>query len=238
MITGSQEYQEFLSNIAETAPSVLKMRIPTNEPVYQIDWNTRKITAPPFIGVEGDHEAECVFFEMDRYYDMMDLAETVGMIIFKNAKNEEYYQLIPYYDIYSINGKIIFPWVIQAPAALYGGIVQFSFKFFKINPFSSLTTEEDGRRAPKRLIYELNTLIGKTKVLTGWANQTGNYHTYSTLNPESILVTNDTLQNLNDLLALRKKMAIYWMDADSLVIEDDNNEYAGGEQLQPALPGE
>jgi hypothetical protein len=32
-------------------------------------------------------------------------------------------------------------------------------------------------------------------------------------------------------LALRKKMAIYWMDADSLVIEDDNNEYAGGEQL-------
>ena len=34
MITSSQEYQEFLAGIAETAPSALKMRIPTYEPIY------------------------------------------------------------------------------------------------------------------------------------------------------------------------------------------------------------
>jgi len=90
MITNSEEYELFLSNIADTAPSVLKMRIPVNETIYEIDWNTRKITAPPFIGVEGDHQAEYIFFRMDRFYDIIDLAETIGLIIFKNSKNEEY----------------------------------------------------------------------------------------------------------------------------------------------------
>ena len=200
MITSSQEYQEFLAGIADTAPSALKMRIPTYEPVYEIDMNTRKITPPPFIGVEGDHEAEYVFFQIDRYYDNIDLADAIGVILFKNAKNEEYYQIIPYYDIYSIEGKIIFPWVIQAPAALYGGTVSFSVKFFKINPTS------------KKLVYELNTLIAKTKVLVGWANTTGNYHTYNTLAPDSIILDNDTLEKINMLLSLDGQMKIHWID--------------------------
>lgn len=200
MITSSQEYQEFLAGVAETAPSILKMRIPTYEPVYEIDLNTRKISAPPFIGVEGDHEAEYIFFQVDRYFDGLDLSDAIGIIVFKNAKNEEYYQVIPYYDIYSIKDKIIFPWVIQAPAALYGGVVSFSVKFFKIDPTS------------KQIIYELNTLIAKTKVLVGWANLSGNYHTYNTLNPNSIIIDNETLEKLNTLLSLDGKMKLYWID--------------------------
>ena len=200
MITSSQEYQEFLAEVAETAPLALKMRIPTYEPVYEIDLNTRKITPPPFIGVEGDHEAEFVFFQVDRYYDNIDLSNSIGIVVFQNANKEEYYQVIPYYDIYSIDGKIIFPWVIQAPAALYGGTVSFSVKFFKIDPTS------------KEIIYELNTLIAKTKVLVGWAKQSGNYHTYNTLSPESIIIDNETLEKINKLLSLDQKMKIYWMD--------------------------
>ena len=95
---------------------------------------------------------------MDRFYDGIDLSTGIGLVVFKNAKNEEYYYLIPYYDIYSIKGKIIFPWAIQAPAALYGGTLSFSVKFFKIDPTS------------KKLVYELNTMIAKTKVLVGWSN--------------------------------------------------------------------
>lgn len=219
MITNSEEYELFLSNIADTAPSVLKMRIPVNETIYEIDWNTRKITAPPFIGVEGDHQAEYIFFRMDRFYDIIDLAETIGLIIFKNSKNEEYCQIIPYYDIYSEENKIIFPWAIQAPAALYNGVVSFSFKFFKINPTS------------KKLVYELNTLIAKTKVLTGWANSTGNYHTYNTLNPESIIIDNDTLNKLNLILSSAKYQKFYWIDVDENSILLDNEDYNNGLSL-------
>ena len=200
MITSSQEYQEFLTSIAETAPSALKMRIPTYEPIYEIDLNSRKISAPPFIGVEGDHEAEYIFFQVDRYFDGLDLADAIGVVLFKNAKNEEYYQLIPYYDIYSIEGKIIFPWVIQAPAALYAGSVSFSVKFFKVDKTSG------------KLIYELNTLIAKTRVLIGWANMTGQPHTYNLLDPQSLLVQQETLDTLNRLLTLENELKVYWID--------------------------
>ena len=200
MITSSQEYQEFLAGIAETAPSIVKMRIPTYEPVYEINLNTRKIQSPSFIGVEGDHEAEYIFFQMDRYFDGLDLADAIGIIVFKNANNEEYYQIIPYYDTYSMKDKIIFPWIIQAPAALYGGEVSFSVKFFKIDPTS------------KKLVYELNTQIARTKVLVGWAKKSGNYHTYNTLNPDSIIIDNETLENINRLLSLEGKMKLYWID--------------------------
>ena len=201
MITSSEEYNRFLANIAQADPSILKMRIPTTEPIYEINLNTRKISAPPFIGVEGDHKAEYVFFQMDRYFDLIDLSEAIGMIVFKNAKNEEYYQIIPYYDIYSIKGKIIFPWAIQAPAVMYSGTVSFSFKFFKIDPTS------------QELIYELNTTIANTKVLVGWANTTTN-HTYNTLSPESIILDNATLEKLNQILRTAQYTKIYWTDVD------------------------
>lgn len=200
MITSSQEYQEFLARIAETAPSTMKMRIPTYEPVYEIDLNTRKITPPPFIGVEGDHEAEYIYFQVDRYFDGLDLSNAIGLIVFKNAKNEEYYQIIPYYDIYSIEGKIIFPWIIQAPAALYGGTVSFSVKFYQVDPTSG------------KLLYELNTLIAKTKVLVGWANMTGQSHTYEMIDPQSLIANSETIDKLNRLLALENELKVYWID--------------------------
>jgi len=55
-------------------------------------------------------------------------------------------------------------------------------------------------------------MIAKTRVLVGWANLTGNYHTYNTLSPESIIIDNETLEKINMLLALDDKMNIYWID--------------------------
>ena len=219
MITSSAEYERFLANI-EVPPSVkLKIRVPTNEPIYQIDWNTRKVSAPPFIGVEGDHAAEYVFFEMDRYYDMIDLADTIGMIIFRNANNDEYYQIIPYYDTDSKLGKIIFPWVIEAPAVMYNGVTTFSMKFFKIDPTSH------------KLVYEINTTLGKTKVLVGWTSTNKSY-TYSLLTPESInsiIVQNDMINVLNDIVAAAQYTQIYWTDVNSNdIVVDPNESYDDG----------
>jgi hypothetical protein len=49
---------------------------------------------------------------MARYYEAMDLVDTIGLISFKNAHGDEYWYIIPYYDIYSIPDYIVFPWVI------------------------------------------------------------------------------------------------------------------------------
>ena len=96
---------------------------------------------------------------MDRYLDSFDLAQCVGIVTFRNAKNEEYVQVIPAYDVQSVPGKIIFAWDIQGPITKYAGTVQFAFKFFKMDVASG------------ELLYELNTLVTKAKVLVGWSSK-------------------------------------------------------------------
>lgn len=202
MITGSQEYQEFLASIADSYnPPNIRMRIPTDEPVYQVNLNTRVISTPSFLGVEADHQSELIYFEMDRFFDSVDLSTCMGIVQFRNARNEEYYYVIPYYDILSKMGKIIFAWNIQSPVTKYGGSIQFSFKFFKVD------------RTSRELLYELNTLVAKSRVLVGWATKNGAQHNYNAISAESLLVDNDFIQKLARLDEVARNLSIYWIDA-------------------------
>lgn len=201
MITGSEEYKEFLASLANsTDPPLIRIRIPKDEPVYQINWDTRIVDAPDFIAVEADHEAELIYFEMDRYFDLMDLSQCIGFVQFKNAKNEEFFYVIPYYDITSKDGKIIFAWDIQAPVTKYGGVVQFSFKFFKVN------------QATGELVYELNTTVAKTKVLVGWANKAGANHTYNTLDSSQIIIDNELVNTIARIKDTADGLHVFWID--------------------------
>jgi len=113
MITGSEEYNQYFAKYGNSSNTpCIRIRVPESEPVYKIDWNTRAVEAPEFIAVEADHQAEIIYFEMDRYYDLMDLSQCVGLIQFKNARNEEFFQVISFYDIESKEDKIIFAWDI------------------------------------------------------------------------------------------------------------------------------
>ena len=201
MITGSEEYNEYFARYGNSSKTpCIRIRIPKDEPVYQIDWNTRTVEAPEFVAVEADHEAEIIYFEMDRYYDLMDLSQCVGLVQFKNAKNEEYLHVIPFYDIHSKDGKIIFAWDIQAPVTKYGGVVQFSFKFFKANA------------ATGELTYELNTTVAKTKVLVGWANKNGADHTYTTLDSSQLIIDNELMNTIVKIKEAGDKLHIEWID--------------------------
>lgn len=201
MITGSEEYKLFLASIANSYnPPTMRMRVPTDEPIYEINLNSRTVSAPAILGVEADHEADLIYFQMDRFFDSVDLSTCIGMVQFRNAKNEEYYYVIPYYDIDSVRGKMIFAWDIQSPATKYGGTVQFSFKFFRVSPASG------------ELLYELNTMVAKSKVLVGWANKNGANHNYNAISAEDILVNNDFINKLAQLEQIQKNLAIYWID--------------------------
>ncbi len=230
MITGSAEYKEYLAKLTNSynPPNIL-LRIPADEPIYEVNLETRTITPPKFLGVEADHEAEIIYFIMDRFYDNIDLSQCIGAIQFENAKHEEYIYIIPAYDLASSSGKIIFGWNIQSPVTKYGGTVQFSFKFFKIDKTSG------------ELLYELNTLVCKTKVLIGWATKNGANHKYNQFTVDEILtdpsVTFEYDENNNikldsngspivlakgygiwskiqEIYDANKKFNIYWLDAD------------------------
>ena len=79
-----ENLEQFFGSIQEIAALDSKyLRLPLDEPMFEIDANSRKINvdATPFkangLSVQGDHLAETVFFKIDRYYDTMDLMNTI-----------------------------------------------------------------------------------------------------------------------------------------------------------------
>lgn len=100
--------------------------ITLDEPMFEIDANTRKITVPQHfarngVGVYGDHMAEILYFSIDRYFDYQDLYSCDDIVInwqfrpqntSRNASIETHtsYALAPD-DTYE-PGKIVFGWVI------------------------------------------------------------------------------------------------------------------------------
>lgn len=80
MITTAAEYEQYLARIQdENAPSIAIL-LPSDERIYNVDLNSRKIEAPEFLSVEKDHHAECIYFMVDRFFDNMDLSNTVCVI--------------------------------------------------------------------------------------------------------------------------------------------------------------
>ena len=131
------------------------------EPIYDINARTKKINVPEFLGVQNDHQAERIFFRIDRIVSNIDLASTVCIIQYKIKTGEKFVYVVPYYDIISEanDGKIIFPWNIKNSATKVAGDIEFSIKFYKT---TSGTTNNSSV-----LLYEFNTIPVKSKILEG-----------------------------------------------------------------------
>lgn len=164
MIVPAEEYYQNLIQINDTNKPILANLLPSDEKIYNIDLNTRKVEVPQYLSVKKDHRAETVYFTVDRYYDNMDLSSTVCLIQYINdgVKKETgiedlgHFYLVPFYDIttFKEEKKILFPWQIGGPATAAAGTVNFSFRFFILN-------------AENQYLYSLNTLEATSKVLYG-----------------------------------------------------------------------
>lgn len=165
MITTPEEYFSKLYQIQSNNLPTAALLLPSDERIYNIDLNTRIIEAPEFLSVETDHFAETIYFKVDRYFDNMDLTKTVCVIQYENdaAKNAEgrpagsFAYLVPFYDIahFGNENKILIPWAIGGAATAAAGTVTFAMRFYKFNADKS------------ELIYNLNTMPAKSKVLHG-----------------------------------------------------------------------
>lgn len=145
-----ENLEQFFGCIQEIADLDSKfLRLPLDEPMFEIDANSRKINvdATPFkangLSVQGDHLAETVFFKIDRYYDTMDLMNTNIYINWKMGSASAR-------DICSIKsdaiipGYVIFAWSIHDKITAKSGSLQFSV---------SLEIEQEGKNS-----YSLNTI--------------------------------------------------------------------------------
>lgn len=163
MITTGLEFQNHLYLIQSNNFPTKAILIPKEEQIYHIDLNARMIDAPEFLSTERDHLAETVYFRCARYFDNMDLANTVCVIQYvnKNATNADgapdmgHIYPVPFYDVITFEDEIVFPWVIEGPATEAAGPVEFAIRFYLLD------------EANTRFIYSLNTQVAKSKVLYG-----------------------------------------------------------------------
>lgn len=148
-----------LSNIqAKNPPS--NVYLPYANNIYDIDLNTRTIHGPSILSVQRDHKAEVLYFKVDRYFDYMDLANTICIVEYitpDDLQKIPNIYIVPYYDTRKFlnEGKMIFPWVIGGAATNKDGILEYAIRFYKVDDF-------EGK---KILSYSLSTLPTTSQVL-------------------------------------------------------------------------
>lgn len=172
MITARDDYLDLLYRVQDPNRQDKIIKLPADEPIYEVDLDTRKIDAPEFLSVEYDHNAETIYFRVDRFYDNVDLSTMFCVVQYQNANPDKnrggYIYPVPYFDITTEaeDNKMLFQWAIEGPATAYSGKVTFSIKFYKI---SSVTIDSADGHSTELKVYDyvLNTQPSSSKVLHG-----------------------------------------------------------------------
>lgn len=145
--------------------------LPIDEEVFEIDANTRRIKVPESfekngIAVQGDQVAEVVYFKIARYFDFMDLNNTIIYIQYELADGTQEASLEWVRDIESEPDYLIFGWALDSRITKVSGKVKFSVRFVNLD-------DPQDSNLPDNIpyTYSLNTLettvsVQPTLVLT------------------------------------------------------------------------
>lgn len=151
--------ESFFGNIQEIAALDEKfLRLPLDEPLFEIDANARRISVPSDfasngLSVQGDHLAETVFFSIDRYFDYMDLSNCNIRINWKiGSVSGQSVNFIKSTDIQP--GYIIFGWPVAKDLTGKSGTLSFAVEFYKEDQNGDIS-------------YSLNTLISNINIKEG-----------------------------------------------------------------------
>ena len=151
--------ESFFGNLLEiTALDKKYLRLPVDEPLFEIDANSRKIDVPSEfksngLSVQGDHLAETVFFSIDRYFDYMDLSTCDISINWKmGSETGRTHNFIMNTDI--IPGSIVFGWPVNKTITAKSGALSFAVEFCKKNDDDEIT-------------YAFNTLASTINIKDG-----------------------------------------------------------------------
>lgn len=164
-ITSIEEYFSYYGDMLSINKPILSI-LPLDEPVFEIDANSRTINIPAEfkkngISVKGDQAAEVLYFTIDRFYDNVDLYDQDhGMRIgiewegAPDAGSKTVIRKISHPTIIDLTtlqdkGKIIFNWVLNDEITKVAGTIKFAVRFYKIG------TDPNGNPA---LTYSFSTL--------------------------------------------------------------------------------
>lgn len=155
--------EAFFGQLADIAAVDSKfLRLPVDEPMFDINADSRKIDVPSEfksngLSVQGDNLAETVFFKIARYFDYMDLSTCDISINWKmgteTGKTKNF--------ILSTNiepGYIVFGWPVDSTITKKNGSLSFAVEFSKV------TKDNNGVEIKG---YSFNTLAATINIKEG-----------------------------------------------------------------------
>lgn len=131
-------YFQHLHEISLKDPSLIIL--PLDEEKFFIDGNSRKITVPQAftkngVGVQGDHYAEYIYFEIDRYFENIDFGSPsiTAVVEFIDANQQKHFTKawIKYTDEKS--SKVLIGWPITQDVTSKAGSIKFSVRLFELD---------------------------------------------------------------------------------------------------------
>lgn len=137
-ISTLDEYFQHLNEISLKDPSLIIL--PLDEEKFFIDGNSRKIAIPQAftkngVGVQGDHYAEYIYFEIDRYFENIDFGSPsiTAVVEFIDANQQKHFTKawIKYTDEKS--SKVIIGWPITQDVTSKAGSIKFSVRLFELD---------------------------------------------------------------------------------------------------------
>lgn len=151
---GDKKYKyNKVDNPNEIGEESLKfLRLPLDEPMFEINANTREIQVPRDSwthGVKGDEIAEVLFFRINRYFDTTDLAQMSIAIEWNNGtevgSTESFIKYVEE-DSKDKDLKIIFGWPLDSKITANASTVRFSIHFYQAG------------ENPNQYVYSFHTL--------------------------------------------------------------------------------
>ena len=131
-------YFQHLNEISRKDPSLIIL--PLDEEKFSIDGNSRKIVIPQAftkngVGVQGDHYAEYIYFEIDRYFENIDFGSPsiTAVVEFIDANQQKHFTKawIKYTDEKS--SKVLIGWPITQDVTSKAGSIKFSVRLFELD---------------------------------------------------------------------------------------------------------
>lgn len=131
-------YFQHLHEISLKDPSLIIL--PLDEEKFSIDGNSRKIVIPQAftkngVGVQGDHYAEYIYFEIDRYFENIDFGSPsiTAVVEFIDANQQKHFTKawIKYTDEKS--SKVLIGWPITQDVTSKAGSIKFSVRLFELD---------------------------------------------------------------------------------------------------------
>lgn len=183
---------DFLYRIEkQETPAIIKL--PGGIESYSINLNTRQINSPKVLSVKKDHLSTVIYFNVDRFFDFMDLSTLNCVIIYQTPDGQSHFYPVQYFDTYTLaeQGKMIMAWNINNIVTKETGTITYAFKFFKV---------EGDTLDSAKIIYSLNTAPAQSEILYGLDAPN------EALDEEEVAEVNDLIQQWEAAVTATKQL--------------------------------